>query len=279
MVNSKFLASQTQRWLLVMVFAFVGVSAANVMAQGSYYDNSYRIHTRQSVAPPTRMVATPNQLRSPQNFEVELVDPPNPTPTPTLAFPRTNPSNTGTRVARNTAQQTSPALSRAFFTNEPRVANRTKSRLESVFGKRRQDDIFNEGQSQSQTPPVNPFEKVEAGQQTAPPANPFQQEGSPFNQLPQDPNPINPPMDTNPVSPRQVPPVMPPGGDILVDPDQINRNPPVPGEPVLPRPQDDENDTREPLDLGPPVEPQDSCLLYTSPSPRDATLSRMPSSA
>ena len=26
-------------------------------------------------------------------------------------------------------------------------------------------------------------------------------------------------------------------------------------------------------------DPMDSCLLYTSPSPRDATLSRMPSSA
>ena len=28
-----------------------------------------------------------------------------------------------------------------------------------------------------------------------------------------------------------------------------------------------------------PVRGQDGCLLYTSPSPRDATLSRMPSSA
>ena len=28
-----------------------------------------------------------------------------------------------------------------------------------------------------------------------------------------------------------------------------------------------------------PFQSEDSCLLYTSPSPRDATLSRMPSSA
>ena len=32
-------------------------------------------------------------------------------------------------------------------------------------------------------------------------------------------------------------------------------------------------------DFGPPRKSFHSCLLYTSPSPRDATLSRMPSSA
>ena len=35
----------------------------------------------------------------------------------------------------------------------------------------------------------------------------------------------------------------------------------------------------EPLDAGHYVEPADCCLLYTSPSPRDAHESRMPSSA
>ena len=33
------------------------------------------------------------------------------------------------------------------------------------------------------------------------------------------------------------------------------------------------------LDLGVQIAQQMCCLLYTSPSPRDATLSRMPSSA
>ena len=33
------------------------------------------------------------------------------------------------------------------------------------------------------------------------------------------------------------------------------------------------------LELGDTPVPDDTCLLYTSPSPRDATLSRMPSSA
>ena len=33
------------------------------------------------------------------------------------------------------------------------------------------------------------------------------------------------------------------------------------------------------LYIKPDIDQQNSCLLYTSPSPRDATLSRMPSSA
>ena len=56
-------------------------------------------------------------------------------------------------------------------------------------------------------------------------------------------------------------------GDEPAAPDQPKDGAPAPA-PAAPRDDDD-------ADAGPPG----SCLLYTSPSPRDATLSRMPSSA
>ena len=47
----------------------------------------------------------------------------------------------------------------------------------------------------------------------------------------------------------------------------------------LPSQQDKEDDISSPTLMSTPFSQSLTCLLYTSPSPRDATLSRMPSSA
>ena len=56
-------------------------------------------------------------------------------------------------------------------------------------------------------------------------------------------------------------------GHYQIDPAELFRVYP----PTRERGQDDEQEQRNPS--------RNTCLLYTSPSPRDATLSRMPSSA
>ena len=250
MVNNKFTLSQVQRCLLLVVFASVALGAAIATAQEPYYKNDYRIHTSQPV-----VRATP----APFKFQVEIVDPPSPL--------RAQTSVSGKSPFPRTTEQTN-----TFTSGQTRVAARPRKRLQEIFAENSNDDIFGEANVVERQQPVNPFQKVE-GDQDKTPANPFKAVTprqdtplrNPFNELPQDPTPGNPPMDTNPVSPQQVPPVLPPGGDIPVDPGRIDPNPPIPGVPPTMRPQDDENE-RPSLDIEEPiVRPEDPDVPELAP--------------
>lgn len=251
MVNNKILASQEQRWLLMAVIAAVSLLSASAMAQDPYYSNSYRIYPGQTAAPaPTS--SPPRVSNLPQGFQVQANNQ-KAAPAP----PRT--------AAANITRQPSAALANAFATRQPLRNAQPSGRFQGTIRQNPTDDIFGENKVQT---PVNPFQKVQ-GQDEAPAQNPFgeitpetpQRPQSPFNELPQNPNPITPPMDTNPISPpQQIAPVLPPGSEFTPNPGMINTNPPVPGQPdqprLDPRPRDDEGAEPERPLLTEPEDPE-----------------------
>ena len=238
MVNSKFLASQMQRSLLMVVYVVVGLSSASLVAQDSYYNNSYRIYSGQPAARVAR-ANPPRKSNLPQAFQVDVNDSRQAAPART--------------ASTNVGAPSSTALANAFSTGDPRTV-KTSGRLQDVFGENPKEDPFGENNIQPQ--PGNPFKKIDAQENAAPATNPFgempareavPQQQSPFSEMPQNPNLNTPPMDTDPVRPlQQVAPMDPPGTEFTPNPDTIDPNPPIPGEPQRPlvdqRPNDDEGE-------------------------------------
>ena len=267
MVNSKFelcLGGRWPQWVtMVCLFAAVCGSAPNALAQDQYNNQEYRIYRGQSNQRVARAPAVARTQPSattrntPQPFVVDMVDPPTP---PGYQTP--------TKTETTTPANRFSALSKAFAAGSTRTAIPT-GRVGAIFGANKQDDIFNENPQEdifgeqddapgALNPPTNPFQKVDPQPQTQDPNNPFgemtpsedpvqdPQNGNPFNEIPVDPNPNTPPMDTTPRGPSQIDPVLPPGSEYTPDPNQINRNPPIPGE--VQQPTNDDPGRVEPPD-------------------------------
>ena len=261
MVNSIFKICQWQQWVAtVSCLAIVCSIATEVSAQNRNLNEKYQIFAGQTTQRIARSNATPSR---PQPFQPDFVDPPVP---PSYRAESSLRPRTGDSAKYS-------ALSRTFAEGKRSTTARS-GRLQDIFGENPQGDIFNEqGASQDDNAPIpNPFQKVDPDSNSAPgalnqdPNNPFGEitpptsqapKQSPFNELPSDPNPITPPMDTRPIQQpenNQVEPNMPIGSQFAPDPSRINPTPPIPGEADTPiptqpqRPVDDDNEVVTPPD-------------------------------
>jgi len=229
MVNSKIPKCQGQRrglgprwaWRFAICALVGAISsfASSVSAQEPYYNKQYKIFAQ---APAARVAHAnpPTTTATSQPFAVEFAEPPAP-----------NQPNAPTGKFE--------ALSKAFSTNSSRAATPT-GKVQDIFGENPQGDAFGE-QPGLPDSPGNPFQKVDP-QGSQVPENPFGEitprednapqrpDQNPFSEIPSDPTPITPPMDTRPFTPQQNDPRLPDGSEFTPDPGQINPNPPIPGQ-------------------------------------------------
>ena len=217
---------------LMVAFTAASIFHASVsVAQTGYYNQRYTIRA----APPQARVARAVAPANP--FPAVYADPPAP------LKPRTN------------STPKFSALSQTFAASSPKPAI-PSGRVQDVFGENRFSDAFNEDPEDPTSRP-NPFQKVEPNPIRQ---NPFgevrpSEQRNPFGELPDDPSPSTPPMDTRPVRPPQ----LPPGWEFTPNAGLINPQPPIPGQrdPEFPpqrEPERQEPEQREPERRDPEID-------------------------